>query len=158
MDTIKLGIVLLRDFLTTAYLALQATDPLPCWVFFNKAADTNATLVHEDMTGIKWRFPRMDGNIREGNTCTETTQYSKQPEASLRNGSDGSCHFYQLETGNTCTTDGTTYTDQSCYGHVGVRVKNVRPNARAHVGWIGLFGLMFHFIIAIQTHSSLRSE
>jgi len=52
MDTINLSIVLLCDFLTTTYLALQATDPLPYWVFFSKAADTNATLVHDDMTGI----------------------------------------------------------------------------------------------------------
>jgi hypothetical protein len=112
-DTINLSVVLLRDFLTTAYLALQATDPLPYWVFFNKAADTNATLVHDDMTGIKWRFPRMVGTLREWNACTEITTYSNQPEATSGNGSDGPCHFYQLETGNTCTTDGTDYTDQS---------------------------------------------
>jgi hypothetical protein len=105
MDTINLSIVLLRDFLATAYLALHATDPLPYWVFFNKEADANATLVHDDMTGIKWRFPPMEGNTRESTTCTEATQYSNRPEPSLRNGSDGSCHFYQLETGNTCTTD-----------------------------------------------------
>jgi hypothetical protein len=123
MDTINFAIVLLRDFLTTAYLALQATDPLPYWVFFNKADDTNATLVHEDMTGIKWRFPRLYGNIREGNTCNETTQYRTQPEATFRYGSDGSCHFYQLETGNTCTTVGTAYTDQSRYGPVGVSLQ-----------------------------------
>jgi hypothetical protein len=79
----------------------------------------------------------MEGNIREGNTCTETTQYictettqySIQPHAGLYNGSDGSCHFYQLETGNTCTTDVTAYTDQSRYGPVGVRVRNARPSA-----------------------------
>jgi hypothetical protein len=49
-----------------AYLALQATDPLPYWVFFNNADDTDATLVHDDITGIKWS-PRTDGYTRMEN-------------------------------------------------------------------------------------------